>query len=253
MVPGWREIARRLQVSLSVIVRLRQRFSATGQVQDQDQAGPGRTRTRQDQAGPGRTRQDQAGPNRPQPGKTATSPGRPKHCRNPLKMASEAIASGHPHHRRHRDLEEPLPRCPAPHLSSSEAAKGKADTHPQSCSSRLGWCMCPGRWTRQQWSQVVFTNQSSCSLEHPDGEYPYVQRRPGEGFREDCTLSRWLYGGGSVMVWGGFSTQHRTSLYHVEGNLTSQRFRDEILVPFTVPLLCQIGPHAVLQNDRPSS
>ena len=52
------------------------------------------------------------------------------------------------------------------------------------------------------------------------------------------------------MVWGGFSVQHRTPLYHVQGNLTAQRYRDEIPVPLAVPLLRQIGPQVVLQDDN---
>ena len=39
-------------------------------------------------------------------------------------------------------------------------------------------------------------------------------------------------------------------MYHVQRNLTAQRYRDEILVPLAVPLLRQIGPQAVLQDDN---
>ena len=52
------------------------------------------------------------------------------------------------------------------------------------------------------------------------------------------------------MVWGGFSPQFRTPLYHIQGRLTGVRYRDEILRPLVVPLLRRIGPQALLQDDN---
>ena len=43
------------------------------------------------------------------------------------------------------------------------------------------------------------------------------------------------FGGGSVMVWGGISFNSRTQLIIFNGNLTGQRYRDEILAPVEVP------------------
>ncbi|KAK7103589.1 hypothetical protein V1264_018458 [Littorina saxatilis] len=52
------------------------------------------------------------------------------------------------------------------------------------------------------------------------------------------------------MVWGAFSLHHRTPLFHVQGNLTGLRYRDEILRPLAVPTLQQMGPQAVYQDDN---
>ena len=52
------------------------------------------------------------------------------------------------------------------------------------------------------------------------------------------------------MVGGAFSLHHRTPLYHVQGNLTGLRYRDEILRPLAVPTLQQMGPTAVYQDDN---
>ncbi|KAK7107091.1 hypothetical protein V1264_016070 [Littorina saxatilis] len=52
------------------------------------------------------------------------------------------------------------------------------------------------------------------------------------------------------MVWGAFSLDHRTPLFHVQGNLTGLRYRDEILRPLAVPTLQQMGPQAVYQDDN---
>ena len=52
------------------------------------------------------------------------------------------------------------------------------------------------------------------------------------------------------MVWGGFSLNTRTPLYHVQGNLTGLRYQDEILGPLVLLALNNIGPGAVLQDDN---
>ena len=59
-----------------------------------------------------------------------------------------------------------------------------------------------------------------------------------------------LFGGDCIMVWGAFSMQHRSPLYLINGNLTTIRYRDKILTHFAIPLLCQMGPQAVYQDDN---
>ena len=58
------------------------------------------------------------------------------------------------------------------------------------------------------------------------------------------------YGGGSVMIWGGITAQHRTNVIIVEGNLTGVRYHDEIMEPVVVPFLRQHGPHLTFQQDN---
>jgi transposase len=220
-----REVARRLQVSPSVIVRLRQRFNATGHVQDRPRSGrPKKTTNREDRY---ITRQAQVL-------RTSTA----NRIRRQLLAATITnIATQTVRNRLHAIQLRARRPAKCPKLSPANKA------------ARQDWCRRHGRWTRQQWSQVVFTDECRFSLEHPDGRIR-VWRRPRERFREDCIQPVTPYGGGSIMVYGGFSVQHRTPLYHVQGNLNAQRYRDEILVPLTVPLLRQIGPQAVLQDDN---
>ena len=104
-------------------------------------------------------------------------------------------------------------------------------------------------WTRRQWSHVMFTDESRFRLDHNDGRVR-VWRRRGERLRYECIKEVTPFGGGSVMVWAGFSPHHRTQLHHVQGNLNGQRYRDEILRPLVVPALQQIGQQAVLQDDN---
>ena len=55
------------------------------------------------------------------------------------------------------------------------------------------------------------------------------------------------------MVWGAFSLNHRTPLYHIQGNLNAVRYWDEIQRPLAVPDLRQMGPQAIYQNDNATS
>ena len=95
----------------------------------------------------------------------------------------------------------------------------------------------------------MFTGESHFRLDHNDGRVR-VWRRRGERLRDECIKEMTPFGGGSVMVWAGFSAHHRTPLHHVEGNLNGQRYRDEILRPLVVPALQQICQQAVPQDDN---
>ena len=78
-----------------------------------------------------------------------------------------------------------------------------------------------------------------------------VYRRVGERRHDNCVVERRLFGGGSIMVWGGITGNAKTPLMVINENLTGARYRDEILQAHVVPLVRQ---HAVtLQhgNARP--
>ena len=54
------------------------------------------------------------------------------------------------------------------------------------------------------------------------------------------------------MVWGGVSQHHRTELVVIAGNLSTVRYRDDILLPHVVPFL-QTHPDMTLQHDNATS
>ena len=54
------------------------------------------------------------------------------------------------------------------------------------------------------------------------------------------------FGGGSVAVWGCFSFDCKLDLYVLDGNLTDQKYRDNVLAPRVVP---HFDNHALA--DRP--
>ncbi|KAK7106755.1 hypothetical protein V1264_017975 [Littorina saxatilis] len=116
-------------------------------------------------------------------------------------------------------------------------------------AARRAFCRRHVRWTRQQWSQVLFSDESRFTLNHNDDRLG-VWGRQGERYIDATVQEKVAFGGGSVMVWGAFSLHHRTPLFHVQGNLTGLRYRDEILRPLAVPTLQQMGPQAVYQDDN---
>ena len=221
------EVARRLQVSISVIVRLIQRYTATGRVQERRRSGrPKKTNPRED-----RLIERQALQTR-----TASSSIIRRHVRV---AANINISQQTIRNRLHGfNLSSRLPAV-RPRLTPAHRA------------ARRAFCRRHVRWTRHQWSQVLFSDESRFTMNHNDGRLR-VWRRPGHRFIDATVQEKVAFRGGSVMVWRAFSLHHRKPLYHVQGNLNGLRYRDEILRPLAVPTLQQIGPMAVYQDDNAS-
>ena len=75
--------------------------------------------------------------------------------------------------------------------------------------ARENWCRQHLRWTAKQWANVLFTDESRFTVSFNDGRVR-VWRRPGERFVDATVRQGDRYGGGSVMMWGGISSYHRT-------------------------------------------
>ena len=69
--------------------------------------------------------------------------------------------------------------------------------------------------------------------------------------RDDCIKEVTPFGGGSVMVWAGFSAHHRTLLHHVQGNLNGQRYRDVILGPWLFQLFYRLVSRPCYRTTTP--
>lgn len=120
---------------------------------------------------------------------------------------------------------------------------------PQHRQRRLQWAQQHLRWTRRDWRGVVFSDESRFSVSQPDGRIR-VWRRRGERYRDDCVIQHNRGGGGSLMVWGAITEAERTPLVVIRGNMTGQRYRDEVLQPHLVPFF-QAHPHLdVFQQDN---
>ena len=214
-----------LGVSPSVISRLKQRYRATGRVKERRRSGRPRSTD---------VRTDRYIVRQAVTSRTNTA----KRIKSLLRVTTNVHISVNTVRRRLRAAGL-ASRVPARHPRLTPAHK----------AARQAWSARHSRWTRREWDQVIFSDESKFNLLTSDRRI-HVWRRRGERFQPDCIQQVVPHGGGSVMVWGGFSSHFRTPLYHIQGNLTAVRYRDEILRPIALPLLRQIGPQAVLQDDN---
>lgn len=123
---------------------------------------------------------------------------------------------------------------------------------PQHKLARRNWCNERLQWS-EEWKNILFTDESRFSLDFNDGRLR-VRRLPNERFNEQCIVEHDRFGRGSVMVWGGITWNGRTDLVRINGNLTSQRYVDEVLIPTVIPFIRR-NQNTVLQQDnaRPHS
>ncbi|KAK7105538.1 hypothetical protein V1264_016903 [Littorina saxatilis] len=220
-----REVGRRLQVTHSVIQRLRDRFNNTGSVQEP--RGAARTRMTT-------WREDRYVIVSALRNRTATA----NTLRGQVRTATNILVSDQTvRNRLHEVNMRSRRRAVRPPLTRAHRA------------ARLAWTRRHLAWTRQQWSRELFSDESRYTLSFNDGRIR-VWRRPRERFSNATALEHNRHGGGSLMVWGGFSLHHRTPIHCVQGNLTGIAYRDDILRPIATPVLQAIGPGATLQDDN---
>ena len=82
-------------------------------------------------------------------------------------------------------------------------------------------------WTRRQWGNVLFSDESRFNLPCANGRFRTWRRR---GVRLD-QVKRDRYGGGSVMVLAVIHHDGKTDLVIVTSNITAQRYGDGIIEP----------------------
>ena len=115
--------------------------------------------------------------------------------------------------------------------------------------ARLAWCRRHLRYTNRDWQRVLFTDESRFLLDSYDGRIR-VCRGAGERFNNGCVIERRQMGGGSVMIWGGITTRARTPLVFIEGNLSGQRYRDEVVRPHVIPFIRNANQVITFQQDN---
>ena len=97
--------------------------------------------------------------------------------------------------------------------------------------NRLIWATEKADWGVEEWSKVVFSDEKKWNLDGPDGlkRYWHNSKLP-----ERVAVKRHS-GGGSVMVWGAFSSAGKTELKFVDGNQDSAQYVETLgshLLPF---------------------
>lgn len=119
--------------------------------------------------------------------------------------------------------------------------------------NRLHWCNLRRDMTVENWSSIIFSDESRFTLDFNDGRLT-VHRLSGTRFQDNLIAQHDRYGGGSIMVWGAISFNSRSDLVIINGSLNAQRYIDEILRPVAIPFLYDDEATIYQQdNARPHS
>ena len=114
---------------------------------------------------------------------------------------------------------------------------------------RLNWALDHVHWTPEQWSNVLFTDESKFEL-FGGRRRIYIRRFVGERYRSECLYPTMKHGGGSVMVWGGISSKGPTKLKRIEG-IMNKEYYHRLLFTHAIPEgLRLLGRGFVFQEDN---
>lgn len=170
-----------------------------------------------------------------------------RHLRNRF-LTAESTAAGLPFPRR-ISSRTVLRRLAAVAIRLRRPYRGPNLT-PHHLRQRLQWARGHVRWTIRRWGHMLFTDESRFLLRRSDGRVR-VFRRLRERFSDSCVMRHDRYGGGSVMVWAGITAHGRTDLVFIDGTLSAQKYRQEILGRHVVPFMQANGGTFQQDNARP--
>ncbi|GFY07305.1 transposable element Tcb1 transposase [Trichonephila clavipes] len=96
------------------------------------------------------------------------------------------------------------------------------------CRLRLTRSREHSLWTPQQWSCVMFYDESRLSLQS-DSRRTLIWRAPGTRYHQENTFERHRYCGAGWLDWGGIILGFRTDLHVQSVTMTGHIYRDVIL------------------------
>ena len=115
---------------------------------------------------------------------------------------------------------------------------------------RLQWARAHVRFTRRQWSGVLFTDERQILLSRADGR-ARVWRCRGDRNNEACVQQFNRWGGRSVHVWAGITQFGGTNLVFFNRKFNAQTYVQDVLAPVVVPFMNQqIQGRGTLQQDN---
>ena len=117
-------------------------------------------------------------------------------------------------------------------------------------NNRLVWARQHIRWTVDQWSRVLFSDEATFEIDSTDRRLR-CYRRTGERYDDDKVQTVQNRGYGTVMVWGGVVGLNRTPLVRLNGRLRSGDYIDQILEEYVVPLFHHgVVPVDIFMHDN---
>ncbi|GFT41180.1 transposable element Tcb1 transposase [Trichonephila clavipes] len=119
------------------------------------------------------------------------------------------------------------------------------------CHLRLTWSE-HALWTPQQWSCVMFSDESRFSLQS-DSRQTLIWRAPGTRYHQEITNERHRYGGAGWLVWGGIILGSRTGLHVQNVTMTGHIYRGVILEQHVRLFRGAMGAEFLFMNDNARS
>ncbi|GFV45515.1 transposable element Tcb2 transposase [Trichonephila clavipes] len=117
-------------------------------------------------------------------------------------------------------------------------------------TARLQWCREHYNWTEQDWTCVLFSDESRFSL-LSDCRRQLIWRESDTAYRPENIQEKDRYPTCSIMVWAGIMINGRTRLHVVaNGSMTGQRYIDEVLLPHVRLFRGAVGDKFVFMDDN---
>ena len=114
---------------------------------------------------------------------------------------------------------------------------------------RLQWAIDHQNWTEEDWGKELWTDESKFEL-FGQRRRIYIKRTTKEKMIPECLVPTIKHGGGSVMVWGCFSSAGVGDLVKIEGIIKKEQYKT-ILENNAIPSgLRTIGRGFVFMQDN---
>ncbi|GFY14331.1 transposable element Tcb1 transposase [Trichonephila clavipes] len=114
---------------------------------------------------------------------------------------------------------------------------------------RLQWCIEHKNWTTDQWSRVLFTDESRFSIR--SDSLVLIWREIRTRFYTSNIKERHTYGGPGVLVWGGIMLNGIIELHIFDReSVTGDRYCEEVLLPHVRLFRGAIGRDFIFMVDN---
>ncbi|GFV76492.1 transposable element Tc1 transposase [Trichonephila clavipes] len=112
------------------------------------------------------------------------------------------------------------------------------------------WCREQINWTTDQWSRVIFTDESRFST-RSDSQRVLTWREIGTRFYTSNINERYSYGDPEVLFWEGIMLNGRTELQIFDRwSVIGDRYCEEVLLPHVRLFRGAIDPDFILMDDN---
>jgi transposase len=108
---------------------------------------------------------------------------------------------------------------------NARVARKKPYLKPDHIKLRLQSAKAHVSESMEYWNKVIWSDESKFKLSGSDGR-DLVWRQPHEACRMDCVRPTVKHGGGSVMVWGCFSSGGVGELVFIDGTMRGDGYKD---------------------------